>query len=167
MRFSPRDAAFIRFFKDCALGENPSMRRGSGGGVPGWGDPLWVIEEITDGAEAPEVKGMLRVVLKIFSQADDEIVDRPGGGHAGVAPSHLQKDLARQGLAPVGDEDLEQSRLLLRQLDRSLPALRRQRRKVDRIAAEGISLRLTGFFLTDYRRNGPGSRRPLSKDVRS
>ena len=94
-------------FADCALVKNLSMGRESGSGVPALGNPSWVIEEITDGTEAPEVERILRIVLKISSQADDEIVDCPGGCHTGVAPSHLQKDLARQGLAPVGDEDLE------------------------------------------------------------
>jgi hypothetical protein len=57
-------------------------------------DASGVVKQIPDGTEAPEINGMLRVVLEIPAQADDEGVNRPGGCPACISPSHLQKDLA-------------------------------------------------------------------------
>ncbi len=57
-----------------------------------------MVEEIADGAEAPEVDGILGIFFEILSQPNDEVVHGPGGGLAGVAPAHLQKNLAGQRL---------------------------------------------------------------------
>ena len=103
----------------------------------GWGS-IVVVEDVADGPQAFKIPRRLWVGLEILAEADDEVVHRPGGGGAGISPAHLQELAPAQGSAPIGDEELEEAHLLLREFDLAAPSVGGEGVEMDHVLAEAV-----------------------------
>ena len=96
-----------------------------------------VEEAVADAPHGEEMPRVGRILLEALAQAQDEVVDRAGGGKHVVAPDPLEQVLARDDLAGVLGEHLEDHRFLLGELLRlAVPGARAEGAEVHFVAAE-------------------------------
>jgi hypothetical protein len=60
-----------------------------------------MIEDITHGSEAPEINGLMGIVLKVLAQAHDEVIHGPRGDDTGIAPADFEELLSGEWFSPV------------------------------------------------------------------
>src|SRR5438045_7070366 len=73
-------------------------------------------EAVADPPDGEEVARVGRILLETLAEPQDEVVDRAGRGKDVIAPHPLEQVLARNDLAGVLGEHLEDHRLLLGEL---------------------------------------------------
>src|SRR5579862_3446781 len=101
-------------------------------------------EAIADAPHREEMAGTGAITLEAFAQPEDEVVDRARRREDVVSPDPLEQVLARDDLAGVLGEHLEDHRLLLgERLGLAIPPVRAKGAEVDFVAAEA-QYRCTG-----------------------
>ena len=102
---------------------------------------LIMIKNIADGTKASEIDRIFRVILKIFAKTDNKIVDGPGRWGMGVSPSDFQDGFPGKWFPPVGDKQLKQLDLLVRQRDAAFLCISGVCCEIDSVLTESVDVR--------------------------
>src|SRR5271165_3756030 len=109
----------------------------------GLGGGRWLGEKsVADSSHGQKMLRLRRVLLNIFTQAHDEVIDGAGVGVFVQAPDILENRLARHDAAVVADEMPKQLRFHQRQAKDLAVRSQFQRAEVDLLVVERVNIEL-------------------------